>query len=74
MAAAVEISLSRELRNLTRDKTMPYKVRKTKAGKYRVTSPNGVKARGTSKRKALSQVRLLNMIKHGKRVRKRRRK
>jgi hypothetical protein len=53
---------------------MPYKIRRTKSGKYRVTSPHGTKSRGTTRRKAVAQVRLLNMLKHNKRVKKRRRK
>jgi len=43
---------------------MPYKIRK-KGNKYRVTSPHGVKAKGTTLRKAHKMVRLLNAVKHG---------
>lgn len=43
---------------------MPYKVSK-KDGGYEVRSPSGVKAKRTSKKKAKSQVRLLNAIEHG---------
>ena len=43
---------------------MPVKVTKTKAGKYRVATPHGVKAKGTTKEKAKAQERLLNAIKH----------
>lgn len=44
---------------------MPYKIKKTKGGKYKVTSPRGTKAKGTSAKNAAAQVRLLNMKKHG---------
>lgn len=43
---------------------MPYAIRKVD-GKYRVTSPHGVKAKGTSLKKALRQRRLLQAVKHG---------
>lgn len=43
---------------------MPAKVRKTD-GKYRVSTPHGVKAKGTTKKKAEAQQRLLNAIDHG---------
>lgn len=43
---------------------MPVKIRKTKSGKYRVSTPGGVKAKGTTKAKAESQQRLLNAVKH----------
>jgi hypothetical protein len=38
---------------------MPYKIRKTKSGKYRVTGPSGVHAKGTTKAKAKAQVRIM---------------
>ena len=38
---------------------MPYKMRKTKGGKYRVTGPSGVHAKGTSKAKAKAQIRIM---------------
>ena len=44
---------------------MPAKVRKKKDGKYEVSTPGGVKAKGTTKKKAKSQQRLLNAIDHG---------
>lgn len=45
---------------------MPITKRKLKSGKYRVTGPGGeVTAKATTRKKALSQERLLNMIKHG---------
>ena len=44
---------------------MPYKISKTKEGKYKVTSPHGVKASGTSLKNAIKQKRLLQAIKHG---------
>lgn len=43
---------------------MPYKISKVKGG-YKVTSPNGTKAKKTSKKKAVAQTRLLQMKKHG---------
>ena len=44
---------------------MPVKIKKTKGGKYRVSTPGGVKAKGTTKAKAKKQKRLLNAIEHG---------
>lgn len=44
---------------------MPYTVRKKKGDGYSVSSPHGVKAKGTSKAKALAQVRLLRGVEHG---------
>jgi hypothetical protein len=44
---------------------MPVKITKTKKGKYRVSTPNGVRAKGTTKAKALAQERLLNAVDHG---------
>jgi len=44
---------------------MPAKVRKTKGGKYKVTTPNATHAKGTSKKKAEAQKQLLNAIDHG---------
>jgi hypothetical protein len=43
---------------------MPYKISKVKGG-YRVRSPHGVRAKKTSKKKAVAQVRLLQMHEHG---------
>ena len=43
---------------------MPVKVTKTD-GKYRVATPRGVKAKGTTKAKAQRQQRLLNAVEHG---------
>jgi hypothetical protein len=43
---------------------MPYSISK-RDGEYTVRSPHGTKAKRTSKRKAESQVRLLNAIEHG---------
>ena len=43
---------------------MPAKVKKTD-GKYRVSTPGGVKAKGTTKAKAEAQQRLLNAVDHG---------
>lgn len=43
---------------------MPVKIRKTDH-KYRVSTPGGVKAKGTTKAKAQSQSNLLRGIEHG---------
>ncbi len=42
---------------------MPVKITKTD-GKHRVSTPGGVKAKGTTKAKAEAQRRLLNAIEH----------
>ena len=44
---------------------MPYKVSKTKGGKYAVTGPSGTHAKGTTKKKAVAQKRLLQAVEHG---------
>ena len=44
---------------------MPYRMSKTKGGKYKVTSPHGTKSKGTTKKKAEAQIRLLRGVKHG---------
>jgi len=44
---------------------MPYRINKQKDGKVSVTSPHGVKAKKTTLRNAVRQVRLLNAVKHG---------
>jgi hypothetical protein len=49
---------------------MPVSIRKTKGG-YRVSTPNGVKAKRTTKAKAMKQKRLLNAVEHGWKPRKR---
>ena len=41
----------------------PVKIRKVK-GKHKVTTPHGVKSKGTTKKKAEAQKRLLNAIEH----------
>jgi hypothetical protein len=41
---------------------MPVKITKLKSGKYRVSTPNGVKAKGTTKIKAQAMKRLLNAV------------
>ena len=43
---------------------MPVRVAKTN-GKYRVSTPSGTKAKGTTKEKAVSQARLLRAVEHG---------
>ena len=43
---------------------MPVKITKTKTG-YKVSTPGGTKAKGTSKVKAEKQKRLLNAVEHG---------
>ena len=44
---------------------MPYQIRKTKGSKYRVTGPSGTHAKGTTKKKAVAQKRLLQAVEHG---------
>ncbi|HEY6022523.1 MAG TPA: hypothetical protein VIY48_22460 [Candidatus Paceibacterota bacterium] len=44
---------------------MPVKIKKTSGGKYKVSTPNGTKAKGTTKQKAEAQKRLLNAVEHG---------
>jgi len=53
---------------------MPYRITRKKNGKYQVKGPSGVHAKNTTRKKAVAQVRLLNMIKHGKRVRRRKKR
>ena len=43
---------------------MPYKIRKVKGG-YSVSTPHGTKAKKTTKKKAVKQVRLLRAVEHG---------
>lgn len=43
---------------------MPVTIRKV-GGRYRVLTPGGVKARGTTKAKARAQARLLRGVEHG---------
>ena len=43
---------------------MPVKIQKTKKG-YRVSTPGGVKAKGTTKAKAEAKVNLLRAVEHG---------
>jgi hypothetical protein len=43
---------------------MPYKMRKTKGGKYRVTGPSGVHAKGTTRAKAKAQIRIMEASGH----------
>lgn len=43
---------------------MPVKINKTD-GKYQVSTPGGIKARGTTKTKAMRQKRLINAVEHG---------
>lgn len=44
---------------------MPVKVQKVGKNKYKVSTPNQVHAKGTTKAKAKSQARLLNAVEHG---------
>lgn len=44
---------------------MPITIRKKKKGKYSVRTPGGLKSRGTSKKKAMAQKRLLQGIERG---------
>jgi hypothetical protein len=44
---------------------MPIKVERVGGGKVRVSTPGGVKAKGTTMEKAKAQERLLNAVEHG---------
>ncbi len=44
---------------------MPVKITSAMGGGYRVSTPNGVKAKHTTKEKAERQRRLLNAVEHG---------
>ena len=44
---------------------MPVRMRKKKSGGYSVSTPGGVKAKDTTKAKAMAQKRLLNAVEHG---------
>lgn len=44
---------------------MPAKTTALGGGRYRVSTPNGVHAKSTTKEKAMAQSRLLNAIDHG---------
>ena len=44
---------------------MPAKVTKTSGGKYKVSTPSETHAKGTTKKKAESQKRLLDAVEHG---------
>ena len=44
---------------------MPVKIKKLKGGKYKVSTPGGVKAKSTTKKKAMAQRTIINMRKHG---------
>lgn len=44
---------------------MPVKIHKTAKGKYQVSTPGGVKAKGTTKAKARRQGNLLRGVEHG---------
>ena len=43
---------------------MPYTMKKVKGGRYRVTGPGGVHAKGSTKANAESQMRLLRAVEH----------
>jgi hypothetical protein len=43
---------------------MPVKIRK-KGNRYQVSTPHGIKSKGTTKEKAESQRRLINAVEHG---------
>lgn len=44
---------------------MPVKIRKRRKGGFTVRTPRGVKAKRTTKKKAMKQARLLRAIDHG---------
>ncbi len=58
---------------------MPVKISKLSSGKVRVSTPHGVKSKGTTLKKAKAQERLLNAVEHsnwrptGKKARSKRR-
>ncbi len=52
---------------------MPVKITKNK-GKYKVSTPSGTKAKGTTLKKAKAQERLLNAVEHGWKPTKKRKK
>ena len=43
---------------------MPVKITRVTGNRYRVSTPGGVKAKGTTKTKAQAQARLLNAVEH----------
>lgn len=43
---------------------MPVSIKKMKKG-YQVSTPSGVKAKSTTKKKAMAQKKLLNAVEHG---------
>jgi hypothetical protein len=45
---------------------MPYRTRKLKSGKVRVTGPSGVHAKATTPAKAAAQIRIMNEAEHKK--------
>lgn len=44
---------------------MPVRIRQTASGKFRVSTPSGVKAKATTKAKAEAQKRLIQGVEHG---------
>jgi len=44
---------------------MPYKETKLKGGKIRITSPHGVKSKGSTPENAQKQLNLLRAVEHG---------
>lgn len=44
---------------------MPVSITKNKEGSYRVSTPNGVHAKGTTLERAQAQMKLLNAVEHG---------
>lgn len=44
---------------------MPYRVQKLKSGRYRMSGPSGVRAKSSTKANVEAQLRLLRMIDHG---------
>ena len=43
---------------------MPVKIRKVKKGKYQVSTPGGIKSKGSTLANAKKQKRLLNAVEH----------
>jgi phosphatidylserine decarboxylase len=60
----VEAGKDPVIKIVLKEDDMPYSMKKTKSGKYSVSSPNMVHSKGTTKEKAKSQMRLLNAVEH----------
>jgi hypothetical protein len=45
---------------------VPVKIKKTKSGRYKVTTPNGVKSKGTTLKKARAQKKIIDAADAGR--------